>query len=129
MLQPGGGAADAARETDAGSSHTDGLGNLPEGCAMAADIFGSRGCATLCHNPTIAPSVGGFDMKTPGWEQRLGGAGPPSTAPDTNACKNKGPNYLNRTQPARGLFLAKLSPGPASSLQMPRDRDGDLTDS
>ena len=99
------GPADAGSDHDAGTSHTDGPANLPEGCAMAADIFGSRGCATLCHNPTIAPSVGGFDMKTPGWEQRLVGAGPPSTAPDTSACKNKGLNYLNRTQPATGLFL------------------------
>jgi hypothetical protein len=92
---------------------------FPEGCATASQIFASHGCTTLCHRPAASASVGGFDMVTPGWEHRLVGAGPLASAPDTSLCKNEGLVYLNKTQPATGLFLDKLKPNPPCGLRMP----------
>ena len=82
---------------------------------MAPTIF--NGCIS-CHNPQTAPAFGSLDMFTPGWERKLVGAPPPAGAPGTNAC-NKNLNYLNRTQPATGLFLDKLKASPPCGAQMP----------
>lgn len=71
-----------------------------------------------CHDAQAAPAFGGLDMATPGWERKLVGAPPPAGAPGTNAC-NKSLNYLNRTQPATGLFLDKLKASPPCGAQMP----------
>lgn len=117
----GGGACVGSIPPDAGPPPAP-TGALPEGCARATTIFNDHtfGC-TNCHRPNIpGDSDGGFDMLTPGWERRLVGAGPPDCAPSSNLCKGKGRVYLNRTQPATGLFLDKLKPNPPCGDQMPR---------
>jgi hypothetical protein len=108
--------------TDSGGSggSSGDAGKLPEGCAQAAAIFTAHTCTTICHKAEVASAYGGFDMTTPGWEKRLVGAGPPSNAPPSNMCKGKGFIYLNKTQPATGLFLDKLGPTPPCGVRMPQ---------
>jgi hypothetical protein len=118
--------APASSTTDAGTVDTaaDGAttdGPRLEGCAQAAAIFSKHNCTTPCHATKNALSYGGFDMEIAGWEQRLASAGPSSNAPLGNQCKNTGVNYLDRRQPATGLFLEKLSPNPPCGSQMPLD--------
>ncbi|MEA2697543.1 MAG: hypothetical protein QOI66_1814 [Myxococcales bacterium] len=146
LLPPGAhldaGVSDGAGGKDAGSggscASTGGTGGgggtttgpLPEGCVQANSIFSNirTGCQ-LCHRPGIpGNSTGGFDMVTPGWERRLVGAGPPDCAPYSNLCKGQGRVYLNKTQPATGLFLDKLKANPTCGDQMPRQLPP-LTDS
>ncbi|HXI56742.1 MAG TPA: DUF1592 domain-containing protein [Polyangia bacterium] len=112
-----------ASTSDAGTVDAAGPvdGPRPEGCAQAAAIFSKHGCTTLCHATKNALSYGGFDMETAGWAQRMTSAGPSSNAPLGNQCKNTGVNYLDRRQPATGLFLEKLSPNPPCGSQMPLD--------
>ncbi|HET6279543.1 MAG TPA: DUF1585 domain-containing protein [Polyangia bacterium] len=114
FLASAGGNPDGGADAGAGDASTD-IGPLPEGCAMAPTILVA---CTGCHNAQAAPAFGGLDMATPGWEKKLVGAPPAAGAPGTNAC-NKSLNYLNRTQPATGLFLDKLKATPPCGAQMP----------
>jgi hypothetical protein len=107
--QGGSGGSDAGADAD----------TSPANCSVPA-ILSKHSCTGLCHASAITPVAGGgFDMVTPGWEKKLVGSGPPSAAPETNACLGEGLNYLNKTQPATGLFLDKLKPTVPCGQAMP----------
>jgi hypothetical protein len=96
-------------------------GGSTMGCAMAPMIFTAHGC-TGCHGGTGIMTLGaGFDMEKAGWEMALVGMGPKTDAPANNMCKGMNQMYLKAaTQPAEGLFLAKLKAGPPCGVQMPQ---------
>ena len=85
-----------------------GMGN-----ADAMPIFMMHGCATTgsCHDAN--GSAANFDMATPGWETHLVGINPlGGGAVLQSMCASNGPYLMVNTQPAVGLFLAKLSSPP-----------------
>jgi hypothetical protein len=119
FLAPAGGIADGGAG-DAGPGSAPDAGPAPSTCDVPA-ILSQHACTGLCHAPgATSPSAGGgFDMMTAAWDKKLVGAGTPASAPDTNLCKGKGLNYLDKKQPATGLFLDKLRPNPPCGQSMP----------
>jgi hypothetical protein len=109
-----------------GSSGTGGsTGSVSvEGCDMAAELFASHTCNTICHSAAGAPVFGGFDMTAAaGFPKNLVGGMPPTpAAANMNKCGGMTPPlvYLKPgVQPAQGLFLDKLKPNPPCGVQMP----------
>ncbi len=123
FLAPAGASADAgfAASTgtpDAGDGNVS-IGTPSQGCSTAPVIFNSHGC-TVCHTPTLTtPGLAGFDMTSAGWQTKLVGTGPSPSASTGSACQGKSLNYLNKSQPATGLFLDKLKATPSCGAQMP----------
>jgi Protein of unknown function (DUF1592)/Protein of unknown function (DUF1588)/Protein of unknown function (DUF1585) len=112
------GGTEGSPGNDAGDDQPD--ADAPPAVCSVPAILSKHNCTGLCHAAGYTPSAGGgFDMVTPGWEKKLVGNGPPATAPETNECKGKGLNYLNKTLPATGLFLDKLKPTVPCGKTMP----------
>jgi hypothetical protein len=82
-------------------------------------VFTKYSCSgTGCHDATT--KAANFDMASPGLESRLVGVMSPGGGPTGLTSMCAGMYYLNGgSNPATGLFLAKLSSSPPCGLQMP----------